>query len=102
MERFESVPNPEQARIAKLADLASAWAAKVDLKRTPKGHVYRALDELHIAEQNERERLIPLVMKELHRRNGGRGKTPFSERTDLIEDARRREAQHPSETDDEN
>ena len=96
MERFEVTPNPEAARIAKLADEAKRLASSIDLKRAPDGHIYAALDQAQIRDMAERKRMIGKIKAELHRRR------PLSERKDLIEDARALEESHPKEEDGEN
>ena len=88
--------NPEQERLDRLADKAQALAPALDLKRSPNLHVYRALDEEHIMDQATRQRLIPEIKKILHWRE-----RPLSKREDIIEDARRAEARHPKENEDE-
>ena len=101
MERFEAPHiDPEKRRLAKLADDAEAYAKTYE----PPHHLYKALDQSGITDPQERARLIPEIRKELHRRNlpaGRQGRVPLSKRADLIEDARRLEARHPKEDEDE-
>ncbi|HTK59698.1 MAG TPA: hypothetical protein VL283_00685 [Candidatus Baltobacteraceae bacterium] len=93
MERFE-MPNtdPEGERVAKLADAAQAFAKTYEEPH----HIYKALDQAGIRDLGERKRLLAEIRKELHRRTP----KPLSERKDLIEDARRQEARHPKEEDE--
>ncbi len=91
------MPDPEAARIGRLAERAAALAPSLDLSRAPDGHVHKALDEAGIRDLSERKRLIPAIKKELHRKRP----KPFSARTDLIEDARIQELRHPKDDEDE-
>ena len=94
MERFEAPHiDPEKRRLAKLADDAEVYAKTYE----PPHHLYKALDQSGITDPQERARLIPEIKKELHRRKP----LPLSKRADLIEDARRLEAQHTKENEDE-
>lgn len=97
--RFETPMSPdssERSRIAALADAAARLAPSLDLQRAPDGHVHKALDEAGIKDAGERKRLIGKIKAELHRRRP----TPFSEREDIIEDARIQEMRHPNDEDE--
>lgn len=91
------VPDPERERVARLAEAADRFAPSLDLKRFPDLHVYKALDEAGIAEPGKRKRLVGAIKAELHRRRP----KPLSRRQDLIDDARRLEAGHPKDPDEE-
>ncbi len=94
MERFEAAPDPETARIAKLAEVAQALASKIDLTREPDGHIYAAMTAAGIRDKAERRRLFGKIKAELHRRRP----LPFSQRKDLVEDARSlSDTMHPKE-----
>lgn len=90
-------PDPETARIGRLAERAAALAPSLDLARAPDGHVHKALDEAGIRDLAERKRLIPAIKKALHRK----APKPFSARPDIIEDARAQELRHPKDDEDE-
>ena len=93
MERFETPAiDPERARVAKLADAALEFAKTYEEPH----HIYKALDEAGVSDAGERKRLIGRIKAELHRRRP----IPFSEREDLIEDARAQEARHPNDEDE--
>lgn len=91
-----STGNPEKERLERLADTAQKLAVGLDLERSPNLHIYRALDAERIMDHATRQRLIPEIKKLLHWRE-----RPLSKREDLIEDARRAEARHPKENEDE-
>ncbi len=94
MEKFTlpAEQSGERARVSRLADKAEAWLPKVDLKKVPDGHVYRALDEERV-EGSERTALIGPIKIELDRRR----KTEAAARARLIKGAREAERLHPRE-----
>lgn len=95
--RFETaLTNPEKSRAETLADAAERLAPSLDLERQRDLHVYKALDQAGIADPVARRKLIPEIKKILHRRRP----IPFSERQDLIEDARVQELRHPDDEDE--
>jgi hypothetical protein len=93
MERFEMPTQPETERIARLAAAALRLEKTVDLKRSPDGHVYAALDAEQIRDLPTRKKLVGKIKAEIARRRP----TPLSERQDLIEDARRASELHPDD-----
>ncbi len=88
--------NPEAERVGRLAKSAAELAPSLDLKRYPNAHVHAALDRAGIKDAETRGRLIPEIKKALHRAKP----VPFSERPDLIEDARIQELRHPKDEDE--
>jgi hypothetical protein len=98
MERFEMPVQPEAERVARLAAAALRFEKTVDLKRSPDGHIYAALDAAKVTDLSERKRLIGKIKAEIARRR----LIPLSQRPDIIEDARRASDLHPNEDDIEN
>jgi hypothetical protein len=93
MERFEMPVQPETERIARLAAAALRLESAVDLKRSPNGHIYAALDHAKIIDLPTRKKLIGEIKAEMARQRPA----PLSKRQDLIEDARRVSELHPSD-----
>lgn len=89
---------PETERIARLAAAALRLERTVDLKRSPDGHIYAALDGEKISDLPTRKKLIGKIKAEIARQRP----TSLSERQDLIDDARRVSELHPSDDDIEN
>ena len=98
MERFEMPVQPEAECVARLTDAALRFEKTIDLKRSPNGHVYAALDAAKITDLSERKRLIGKIKAEISRRRP----IPLSQRPDIIEDARRASDLHPNDDDIEN
>lgn len=106
----------EGIRIAKLAESAALLASRIDLRRVPNGHIFAAFDQAGITDLGERRRLLGKVRAAMHRSaatDRGRASSertqypdekdqdiPLSKRVDIIEDARRAEANHPEDSDE--
>ncbi len=101
----------EGARIAKLAESAARLASTIDVRRVPNGHIFAAFDQAGITDLGERKRLLGKVRAALHRsetmdrerslpeRQDQKDQDlPLSKRIDIIEDARRAEANHPEDS----
>lgn len=54
--------------VSSLADSAVVYAAQLDLKRTPNGHIWKALDQAGIHDHKERSRMAGVLCRELTRR----------------------------------
>lgn len=110
---FEQRRGPEEMRqrqISALADTAMAAAKHVDFDRVPRGHIWMALDQGGVTDQNERRRLSRSIIAELKKRGF---KTPAEQKAGnerelkeateqmLLEDARIHEARiDPRESDE--
>lgn len=93
MERLEIPTQPENERVDRLATAALLLERTVDLKKSPDGHIYAALDAESIRDIAVRKSLIGKIKAEIARRRPA----PFSRRKDIIEDARRAGQLHPSD-----